>query len=106
MSGGIAYVYDPNNLLQPLCSPDVQNDLEPLREEEDKAELKSLIQMHVKHTRSKKGQAMLLNWEQELPKFKKVCVINKESLVVSSSGTRENKTRYVFVISKQHQNQN
>jgi len=72
MSGGIAYVYDPNNLLQPLCSSDVQNDLEPLREEEDKAELKSLIQMHVKHTRSKKGQAMLLNWEQELPNFKKV----------------------------------
>lgn len=72
MSGGIAYVYDPDQKLQALCSPDVQNDLELLKEDKDKAELKSLIQMHVKHTRSKRGKEILSNWEAELPKFKKV----------------------------------
>lgn len=34
MSGGIAYVYDPEGLLPGLCNEDVEGDLEPLKADE------------------------------------------------------------------------
>eukprot|EP01025_Chloroclados_australasicus_P031120 TRINITY_DN3140_c1_g1_i4.p1 TRINITY_DN3140_c1_g1~~TRINITY_DN3140_c1_g1_i4.p1 ORF type:complete len:2248 (+),score=229.22 TRINITY_DN3140_c1_g1_i4:145-6744(+) len=72
MSGGIAFVYDPESKLQSLSNKDVYDDLLPVEEQEDISLLKSLIQRHVKYTDSDVGREILAQWDQELPKFKKV----------------------------------
>ncbi|MBW2283050.1 MAG: glutamate synthase large subunit [Deltaproteobacteria bacterium] len=71
MSGGIAYVYDPERKLDSRCNLDMV-DLELLTEAEDIAELKGLIQKHLEYTGSQKARGILDNWEVCLPFFVKV----------------------------------
>jgi glutamate synthase domain-containing protein 3 len=71
MSGGIAYVYDPDRRFDLRCNLDMV-DLELLTDPEDEAELKSLITRHLNHTGSKKARFILENWEASLPFFVKV----------------------------------
>jgi len=71
MSGGIAYVYDPDRLFDRNCNLEMV-DLELVREENDIAEIKQMITRHVKYTGSKKAAEILLNWEESLPYFIKV----------------------------------
>jgi glutamate synthase domain-containing protein 3 len=52
-----------------------QNDLMPVEAHEDVTLLKSLIQRHLKHTGSETARSILLNWERERPKFKKVWLL-------------------------------
>lgn len=72
MSGGLAYVYDPDDRLQSLCNSDVAGDLGPVDEAKDVLQLQSLIQRHLKHTGSPKARSILSNWEEELGNFVKV----------------------------------
>jgi len=73
MSGGVAYVYDGSGKLQALCNKDVANDLFPIEaHSEDASLLKSLVQSHLKYTRSDVARRLLTNWSRELGKFKKV----------------------------------
>ncbi|WP_395143674.1 glutamate synthase-related protein, partial [Armatimonas sp.] len=95
MSGGIAFVYDlkggfPKRINQDLaagCGPVTGHDVALIRElfptnlpsilreavsGDDAGVLRELIEAHVKYTGSKRGQAFLDNWENELPKFVKV----------------------------------
>jgi glutamate synthase (NADH) len=72
MSGGVAYVYDPNNKLQQLANADVASDLFPVEAPEDQKHLRSLVQSHLKHTGSQVARRMLLNWGSAVTKFKKV----------------------------------
>ncbi|WP_299889013.1 glutamate synthase large subunit [uncultured Lacinutrix sp.] len=71
MSGGIAYIYNPNNTFEKQCNKEGLN-LDPLVETEDISELKALIEKHYNATLSPLGQSILENWEKELPKFIKV----------------------------------
>ncbi|MBW2168439.1 MAG: glutamate synthase subunit alpha, partial [Deltaproteobacteria bacterium] len=71
MSGGIAYIYDPEGLFDERCNLDMV-DLELVRDEKDIEELKEMINRHVKHTGSKKAAEILLKWEACLPFFVKV----------------------------------
>ena len=71
MSGGIAYVLDEDrdfylNLNKSLVST------EPVTNKYDVLELKHLIQEHVNNTGSEKGKKILDDFENYLPKFKKV----------------------------------
>ncbi|KFM26658.1 Glutamate synthase [NADH], amyloplastic [Auxenochlorella protothecoides] len=72
MSGGVAFVYDPEARLQARCNPDVAGDLFPVEDEEDVAALRSLIQRHVRFTRSAKGRALLADWDAAVQGFVKV----------------------------------
>ena len=54
MSGGIAYVWDREGLLQKNCNPGMV-DLFPVKEEKDILELKDLIEKHFKYTQSTRG---------------------------------------------------
>eukprot|EP00879_Flechtneria_rotunda_P003043 GHRR01003263.1.p1 GENE.GHRR01003263.1~~GHRR01003263.1.p1 ORF type:complete len:2008 (+),score=728.67 GHRR01003263.1:1512-7535(+) len=72
MSGGIAYVYDPNNQLESLANSDVKGDLMAVTEYQDVKVLKGLVQRHLKFTGSEVARRILLNWEKERPNFKKV----------------------------------
>jgi glutamate synthase domain-containing protein 2/glutamate synthase domain-containing protein 1/glutamate synthase domain-containing protein 3 len=71
MSGGIAYVFDENGMFDDRCNLEMI-DLELMTEPEDQAELRRMIENHVKYTGSPRGQQILDTWEYSLPHFIKV----------------------------------
>ncbi len=99
MSGGIAYVYDPAGDFEQKCNL-AMVDLEPVAAEDslmdelmgkgagletsglvdvmrdmtgqDAERLHQIISRHAHYTNSKKAQAILADWKNELPKFRKV----------------------------------
>ena len=75
MSGGIAYVYDPSEHFDTRINFDMV-DLESVSGEEDKAQLRGLLEMHVRHTGSPKARTLLEHWEANLPLFVKVIPID------------------------------
>jgi glutamate synthase (NADPH/NADH) large chain len=74
MSGGIAYVYDEAELFGTRCNLDMV-DLESVWQEEDRAQLRALIESHLRHTGSPTARMLLENWEAHLPLFVKVMPI-------------------------------
>ncbi|KAL0054356.1 hypothetical protein WJX82_007542 [Trebouxia sp. C0006] len=72
MSGGIAYVYDPHGELPGLCNEDVEDDLEPLKADEDVSLVRSLLQRHSRYTGSPKAKALLSDWTTSQAHFVKI----------------------------------
>ena len=71
MSGGIAYVYDPENKFSNgLCNTETI-EFENISEDAA-AELKAIIEKHVLYTESKKGATLLADWNTSLDNFVKV----------------------------------
>ncbi|KJD34166.1 glutamate synthase [Tamlana nanhaiensis] len=71
MSGGIAFVYDPDNkFVNGLCNTETIEFEEVLTQ--DAEELKALIEKHVLYTNSNRGKELLENWETTQSKFVKV----------------------------------
>ena len=71
MSGGIAYVYDPENkFTNGLCNTESIEFEEIL--DEDAKELKELIEKHVTYTNSELGKELLNNWKLSLSNFVRV----------------------------------
>jgi glutamate synthase (NADPH/NADH) large chain len=70
MSGGIAYVYDPEKKLHLNCNREMV-DFDPL-EDEDLSRIKKLIRNHYKYTSSKIAKNMLNNFQEIVPHFIKV----------------------------------
>ncbi|WP_395092479.1 glutamate synthase large subunit [Armatimonas sp.] len=112
MSGGIAFVYDlkggfPKRINQDLaagCGPVTGNDVALIRElfptnlpsilreavsEDDAGVLRELIEAHVKYTGSKRGQAFLDHWEDELPKFVKVISPEYQRLLANRKAEKD-----------------
>ncbi len=75
MSGGVAYVYDDSELFDNRCNLDMV-DLETVWHENDRAELKSLIEEHYAETGSNKAKMILEDWEVHFPLFVKVMPID------------------------------
>lgn len=73
MSGGIAYVYDPDQDFDLKCNLEMV-DLDPMVDcpEEDINYLKGMIEKHVEYTGSAKGKELLDNWESTLQLFVRV----------------------------------
>ena len=71
MSGGIAFVYDGDWDFATRFNSGMA-DLEPVTDPEDVATLRSMIEDHLSHTSSVPAQRILEEWDQALPKFKKV----------------------------------
>ncbi len=71
MSGGIAYVLDEDAKLYRKLNKTMVA-LEPVADKYDVLELKEMIEAHVAHTGSKKGQLVLDNFSEYLHKFKKI----------------------------------
>lgn len=71
MSGGIAYVYDPEQDFDLRCNLDMV-DIEPANQVEDINTLKNMIEKHRHYTGSTRAQLLLNNWEQTLSLFVKV----------------------------------
>ncbi|SEP16239.1 Glutamate synthase domain-containing protein 2 [Paenibacillus sophorae] len=71
MSGGIAYVFDPDNTFINRCNLEMVL-LERVEEQEEIEELHGLIVRHTELTNSALGQRVLDSWQDNLPKFVRV----------------------------------
>ena len=71
MSGGIAYVLDENHELYLHLNKQMV-DMDTVSERHDAEELRALIEGHVRETGSPLGRRILGDFEQYLPKFKKI----------------------------------
>jgi len=71
MSGGIAYIYDPDNKFPEKCNMGLVG-LETIETVEDNEALFNYIKEHVEMTGSTVGQAMLEDWDNTLKNFVKV----------------------------------
>ena len=75
MSGGVAYVLDEKGVFPALCNPEMV-DLEPLVDDEDIAEVRRLIEAHVRHTGSDRGEDVLSRWTEMQDSFVKVMPVD------------------------------
>lgn len=71
MSGGIAYVLDEHSKLYKHLNKAMVS-VEELSNKYDVLELKDMIKEHVKETGSQRGKEILANFNEYLPKFKKI----------------------------------
>ena len=71
MSGGEAFVYDPNRELEKKCNLDTF-ELEELKNENDLIGLKGLIEKHYKYTDSEVAKNILNDWDNQIDNFVKV----------------------------------
>jgi glutamate synthase domain-containing protein 3 len=71
MSGGIAYVWDPNKDAEKYINHGMV-DVEYLIYDEDVAELHDMIQKHYEYTGSKRAKLILDNWSHEKDNFWKI----------------------------------
>jgi len=71
MSGGIAYIYDPDAEFAGKCNMEMV-ELEAVEASKDQEELRDLIAEHVSATGSAVGSAVLADWATAMPRFVKV----------------------------------
>jgi glutamate synthase (ferredoxin) len=71
MSGGIAYVYDPNETFKSKCNHEGLN-LDPLEDDVHVQELRTLIENHYNTTLSPLAQRILEQWESAVKDFIRV----------------------------------
>ncbi len=70
MSGGIAYIYNPNHTFESMANP-IMIDLDPM-DSETQIELKQYINNHAKYTGSQIATRILDNWHSEIKHFIKI----------------------------------
>ena len=71
MSGGVAYILDPDNAFPANCNMEMV-ELEKVEDAEDIAELQGLIEEHARRTGSTVASEVLDNWSTTLGQFVKV----------------------------------
>jgi glutamate synthase domain-containing protein 2/glutamate synthase domain-containing protein 3 len=71
MSGGIAWVLDPDNRFPDLCNTGMV-ELERVEDERRERELRELIEKHHRLTGSERAEGILERWEKTLPQFVQV----------------------------------
>ncbi len=71
MSGGVAYIFDENQLFDTKCNLEMV-DIEAVGEDADQKFLKDTIQKHIEYTDSSVAKDLIKNWEESLPLFVKV----------------------------------
>jgi glutamate synthase (NADPH/NADH) large chain len=71
MSGGIAYVLDPNQEFAGRCNMEMV-ELSPLAEGQDRNLVRQLIQRHFQYTQSELARQILASWQTYAPRFVKV----------------------------------
>ena len=72
MTGGMAYIYDPDAKLQVMMNKESIN-VEPIQSAHWEAELKALIERHLAETGSRRASEILRNWETAKINFWQVC---------------------------------
>ena len=80
MSGGVAYVLDPDNTLYRKINKAMVS-MVHITSKYDVLELKGMLEEHVKQTGSEVGQKILNDFDEYLPKFKKVIPFDYEKML-------------------------
>ncbi len=88
MSGGIAYVLDERNDLYIRLNKTLVTASE-IREKEDIRELKEMISRHMEETGSLRGKQILQDFDEYLPRFKKVIPVEYERMMKTISQKEE-----------------
>ena len=84
MSGGIAYVWDPETRFRAQCNTEMVA-LEPVVANADVAELKELVARHAQYTGSTVAAAILADWTQALSRFVKVMPLDYKRVLEQRS---------------------
>jgi glutamate synthase domain-containing protein 3 len=71
MSGGVAYVFDPDGKAASNVNPEMV-DLEEVTEAEEAIELKGRVERHLEYTGSAAAKDILADWKNNLRRFVKV----------------------------------
>ncbi|SFS38756.1 glutamate synthase large subunit [Paenibacillus sp. 453mf] len=71
MSGGIAYVYDPEGTILSRVNLEMVL-LERVEDSAEEEDLRGLISRHVQYTGSSRGEQILGNWQQEVGNFVRI----------------------------------
>ena len=71
MSGGVAYVLDEANCLYKNLNKEMVL-MEKVESKHDRNRLRGMLEAHLAHTGSKKAEQVLAQFEEYLPKFKKI----------------------------------
>jgi len=71
MSGGVAYVYDPDGTFARKANTGMVS-IEPTLEEKDRAMITRLVENHAAYTDSDRAAELLADWDAELSNFTKV----------------------------------
>ena len=72
MSGGAAFVYDPEDVFEQRVNKDPSLLREPVTDRQDEARLRSLIEAHHQHTGSVQAERLLADWDNTVRRFVKV----------------------------------
>jgi glutamate synthase domain-containing protein 2/glutamate synthase domain-containing protein 1/glutamate synthase domain-containing protein 3 len=89
MSGGLAYVLDPNGEFVRVRCNRTGVDVEPVFEREDILQLENLIRKHVEYTGSALGKRILANWPEHLKHFVKVLPHEYKRVLARKTAERE-----------------
>jgi len=79
MSGGIAYVYDPENEFEAKCNMEMVEVTDI--DEKGVEEVHALLHDHYEHTNSVKAKGILDSWTKEFRKFKKVMPLEYKKIL-------------------------
>lgn len=82
MSGGIAYIWNVKGNVDYYINMDMV-ELTLLEEDGEKGELRELIEMHHRHTRSALAARMLADWDACLPQFLKVTPVGYKRTIAN-----------------------
>jgi len=80
MSGGIAYIWDEHGDFESKCNLGTV-ELDPVDAEEDAAELRELVEAHLKYTGSQQAERVLDAWPDVLSQFVKVMPIDYKRIL-------------------------
>ena len=80
MSGGIAYIYDPDNTLYERINSALVEYTE-VSSKHDKEILKDLITKHYKYTNSKKAEFLLNDFDESVKYFKKIVPTTYQKMI-------------------------
>jgi glutamate synthase (NADPH/NADH) large chain len=87
MSGGLAFVVDPDRSFRARCNLELV-ELESLDDDDDLALVYSLVEDHVRWTRSSLGRRILDGWEAAVSRFVKVMPVDYRSVLAASKRSR------------------
>ncbi len=88
MSGGEAYVYDPEKSFPSKCNTDTF-ELENVEEQKDIKELVRLVTNHHKYTGSEIAKKILSNWEEEIKHFVKVMPTDYKRVLLEMASNKK-----------------
>ncbi|MBX2964543.1 MAG: glutamate synthase large subunit [Cyclobacteriaceae bacterium] len=94
MSGGIAYVFDPEQSLNELYNPEMVN-LEQL-DETDKQEVLKMIEKHFHYTKSDPADWILENWSRAVGLFVKVMPVDYKAVLEKQKAQQNKKSTAII----------